>query len=95
MSDVKHRLAELTVSVFSSNVDSAGSVTQAARHILHIHSAVSELSTLSDELVTIDGSWFKNATKSLKSFHRKRGLLYQMFHIQVPMDPGTIEGKLS
>jgi hypothetical protein len=95
MTDMKHQLAELTVSLFSPSVNSADNVNIAAKQILRIYSAILELKILSDELAAIDHPRYDEETKQWNSFWRGRSSLDQMFRIQGPMDPDSTEGKLS
>jgi len=95
MAGMKHELAQLAVSLFSPNVDSADSVEIAARQIHRIYSAILELNYLSDELVAIDRSLYDDATERWNGFRRRQSFLDQKTRIQEPMDPGTTEGKLS
>ena len=95
MTDMKHQLAELTVSLFSPSVNNADSVDTAAKQILRIYSAILELKILSDELAAIDYPRYDEETKQWNSFWRGRSSLNQIFPIQGPMDPDSTEGKLS
>jgi hypothetical protein len=95
MADMKHQLAELTVSLFSPSVNSADNVNTAARQILRIYSAISELKYLSDKLAAIDYPQYDEETRQWNSFWRGRSPLDQMFRVQGPIDPDSTEGKLS
>ena len=95
MTDMKHQLAELAVSLFLPSVNSADSANTAAKQILRIYSAILELKNLSDELAAIDYPRYDEETKQWNSFWRGRSSLDQMFRIQGPMDPDSTEGKLS
>lgn len=95
MTDMKHQLAELTVSLFSPSVNSADNVDIAAKQILRIYSAILELKILSDKLAAIDHPRYDEETKQWNSFWRGRSSLDQMFCIQGLMDLDSTEGKLS
>jgi hypothetical protein len=95
MTEMKHQLAKLTVSLFSPSVNSADSVNTAARQILHIYAAILELKNLFDELAAIDYRRYNEETRRWNSFWRGRSSLDQMIRIQGPMDPDSTEGKLS
>lgn len=95
MTEMKHRLAELAVSLFSPSVNSADSVNTAARQILRIYSAISELTNLFDELATIDYPQYNEERRRWNSFWRGRSSLDQMIRMQGPVDPDSTKGKLS
>ena len=95
MAEMEHQLAKLTVSLFSPSVNSAGSVNTAARQILRIYSAISELMNLFDELATIDYRRYNKERRRWNSFWRGQSSLDQMIRMQGPMDRDSTEGKLS
>lgn len=96
MNDMKHEIAELTVSLFPLYVDSDGGVNDAARQILQIHSALSKLAALSDEIADIGNSSLLNdATELWNTFRQEWTPLHQKFGVQKPTNPGTIESKIS
>jgi tetratricopeptide (TPR) repeat protein len=96
MSNMQHQLAKLAVTIFSANVDAAGGVAQAARQILHIYDAISDLGTLCKDLDDRrDNSALETATTKLESLLRRVGPLGYVISGEQSLELNDIYQRIS